>query len=95
MTAHEQTNCKVTYRYYDDMYSTDISNVMGCYTVQIGSYKRFGATYWSHLQGPGNQRKMPETLWNQLRCPEKSVTRNLRCKTSPKSDDPIYTAAEA
>jgi hypothetical protein len=55
-----------------------ITAVLGCYKVQFGSYRRFGATYRSHLQRPGNQRNMPETLCLTLEDGTNMLFRNVR-----------------
>ena len=51
------------------------------------SYRRFGTTYLPHLQC--------SLEVGTDRLPEKLVNTNLRCVTSQKSEDFIYTAAEA
>ena len=53
-----------------------------------GSSWSIGTTYLSHLQGQTFKLK-------QIGCPETSATTNLRCVTLQKSNELIYTAAEA
>jgi hypothetical protein len=61
-----------------------IFDLLGCYTAQTGSYRRFGINYVSHLQGSKGQRRTPLKT-GTLGCPETSVSINIRCVTSKKS----------
>ena len=53
--------------------------LLGCYTAQSGSYRPFGTTCRSHLQGSSS--------------PETSVTTKLQCITFRKSEDLYITIA--
>ena len=63
-----------------------------CYGAQIGTHRRFGTAYRSHLQG--SSTTYPLTM-ESMRCPKMSVTTILHYVTSQKSEDFIYTAVEA
>jgi len=65
----------------------------------VTSYRRFGTTYRSQLQGSSSERCSSRRTWTVwtlkmgpicCRCPETSVTNNLRCVTSQKSEDRTY-----
>jgi len=67
----------------------EIFALLVCYAAQVGiSYRRFGTTRRSDLQGP--------ITWTlkvgPAGCPE---TTNIRSVTSQSKDDIIYTASEA
>ena len=38
----------------------EIITFLGFYAVQIGSYRHFGTSYQSHVQGANNQRRLTE-----------------------------------
>jgi hypothetical protein len=62
--------------------------LLGCYAAYNNSYLRFGTTYWPYIHGPIGPRMGPTGR------PETSLTAILRCVTSQKREDVIYTAAE-
>ena len=55
----------------------------------VASYRRFGTTYRSHLQ------RILEDRIHRLYRNVGNLTINLRCITSQKSKDILYTAADA
>jgi hypothetical protein len=78
-------------------YCTSPTRVPQCailefYAAYTGSYRRFGTTYRSHLQGSwiASWLKM-----EQVSCPETPVTTSLCYVTYQKNEYIIYTAAEA
>jgi hypothetical protein len=62
---------------------SELFAVLGCYaTYMVLCYRRFGTTYRNHLQGSsGPLKKGP------ICCPQMSLTMNLECSTSQKSED--------
>jgi hypothetical protein len=55
------------------------------------SYRRFGTTYWSHLQGSSSQRRLQDPLrWGRTGCAKTSVPINKRCVRSQKSEGLLY-----
>ena len=57
----------------------------------VASYRRFRTTYWPYLGGTSCPR-----ICDRKAVPKRrQLTANLRCLTSQKSEEPVYTAAEA
>ena len=44
-----------------------ILTLLGCYAALIGSYRRFGTTSRSHLQGSSSPKRMPGTFGSYIR----------------------------
>jgi hypothetical protein len=59
----------------------EIFPLLGSYTAPIGSYRRFGTTYQSHLLGSSSILKTVPVGF-----PETFVTTNQRCVTSQKNE---------
>jgi hypothetical protein len=67
----------------------EIFTLLGCYETSIGSYRCFGTTHRSHLQGLSSLRKSP------ICCSETSIPKYQTWrKTSQKSEDLIVEILE-
>ena len=86
----------------DKSFWDGIFALLRCYLAYlVVSYRHFGSNYRPHLQGKSNKKNgllEPWTVWSSktgpIVCPIMSVTTNLRCVTSHKSEDLIYLVAE-
>jgi len=98
LTQQSRTrNPKYLEKYYFTKLSDAISALLRCYAAYIGSYRRFGTTYRSHLHGQTNCFSW--TIWllkiGQIGVSETSVSISLNCVISQKSKGLTDTVAEA